>query len=256
MPPILNVYPLPDALVPEAAAGDTAVVIDVLRATTTITYALAAGANEVLPCLEIVDALAAAEAFAADDRVLGGERGGARIDGFYLGNSPSEYTPSRVAGKTVVFTTTNGTRAILHVRQAAEILIAGFVNATAVVKRLRDRQRIHIVCAGTGGEVSEDDLLLAGMLIERLQCEGRTRRQPNAEASSAQECWRRDITLRQGAANAPSQCELLIERLRATRGARNLLRLGLDDDIVAAAQIDRFACVPQFDPAARRIRLM
>ncbi len=255
MQPILNVYPLPDLLVPEKAAGDAAVVIDVLRASTTITYALAAGAREVIPCLEVADALAAAEAFAAEARILGGERGGERIDGFDLGNSPEEYTPQRVAGKSVVFTTTNGTRAALCVQSAGEILIAGFVNATAVVQRLLDRQRIHIVCAGTRGQKSEDDVLLAGMLVDHLQRDGRTAWQQNGQAVASREFWLHSMTPPEGSNAAPSESGLLIERLRASRGARNLLRLGLDDDIVAAAQVDRFACVPQFDPAAHRIRL-
>ena len=198
MQPILNVYPLPDLLVPEKAAGDAAVVIDVLRASTTITYALAAGDREVIPCLEVADALAAAEAFAAEARILGGERGGERIDGFDLGNSPEEYTPQRVAGKSVVFTTTNGTRAALCVQSAGEILIAGFVNATAVVQRLLDRQRIHIVCAGTRGQKSEDDVLLAGMLVDHLQRDGRTRWQQNGQAVASREFWLHSMTPPEG----------------------------------------------------------
>jgi 2-phosphosulfolactate phosphatase len=252
---ILNVYVLPDLVTPDRVLGDTAVVIDVLRASTTIAYALAAGAREVIPCLEIADALAAAKPFATEERILGGERLGARIEGFDLGNSPEEYSPQRVAGKTVIFTTTNGTRAILRVQAARDILIASFVNASAVVQALLDRERIHILCAGTAGRMSEDDILLAGMLVERLQRQGGVPWQQNGQAMTSREFWLHNVTLPKGSDAQPSESELLIQRLRASRGARNLLRLGLDDDIVAAAQIDRFACVPRFDPATHRIRL-
>src|SRR3990167_11479727 len=103
----LNVYALPTLLAPEELAGWTAVVIDVLRASTTILYALEAGAAEVIPCLEIEDALKIAGSMPRSQVVLGGERGGLPIDGFDLGNSPLEYDPSAVSGKTIVFTTTN-----------------------------------------------------------------------------------------------------------------------------------------------------
>ncbi len=254
MQPILNVYSLPDVVMPEKVAGDTAVVIDVLRASTTMICALAAGAHEVIPCREVADALVAAKSFAPDQRVLGGERGGARIEGFDLGNSPEEYTPQRVAGKTVVFTTTNGTRAILRVRSAREVLIAGFVNVSAMVQRLLDCRRIHILCAGTGGRMSEDDVLLAGLLVERLQRQARSSWRKNGQAATAQNFWRQSLASTPGSAVQP-ESQMLIEWLRASRGARNLLRLGLDRDIQAAAQIDRFACVPRFDPASHCIRL-
>ena len=172
MKPTLNVYALPRFVEPEEMAGGTAVVIDVLRATTTIVHALDAGADEIIPCLEVADALALAGRFPADEVVLGGERHGLPIEGFQLGNSPDEYTPDRVGGKTVVLTTTNGTRAMIHARQADEVLIAAFVNASAVVRRLFDREHVHILCAGTDGKISEDDVLLAGLLVERLQRQG------------------------------------------------------------------------------------
>src|SRR5438067_13583166 len=99
----LDVYLLPDLVESAALAGEMVVVIDVLRATTTIIHALAAGAREVVPCLEIDEARGVAGRL-GKAAVLGGERGGVAIAGFDLGNSPAEYTRERVGGKTVVFT--------------------------------------------------------------------------------------------------------------------------------------------------------
>src|SRR3954468_24467042 len=97
----LNVYNLPSHVEERELAGGTAVVIDVLRATSTICQALASGAREVVPFLEIEDALAAAQGTDRTDIVLGGERRGERIPGFDVGNSPSEYTSQVVGGKRV-----------------------------------------------------------------------------------------------------------------------------------------------------------
>src|SRR5687768_10758642 len=137
MPRPLNVHFLPDLTTPAELAGGVVVVIDVLRASTTITYALAAGAREVIPCLEIEEARAAAAKLPPGQAVLGGERHGLPIEGFDLGNSPRDYTPQRVGGKTVVFTTTNGTKAMMQCRQAAGVLIGSYVNFSALVQTLR-----------------------------------------------------------------------------------------------------------------------
>src|SRR6266576_3326598 len=99
----LDVYLLPALVEPAALAGKTVVVIDVLRATTTIVHALAAGAREVVPCLEVYEANRAATEL-GERAILGGERGGVPIPGFDLGYSPAEYTRERVGGKTIIFT--------------------------------------------------------------------------------------------------------------------------------------------------------
>src|SRR4051812_36485939 len=101
----LNVYNLPSEVDERELAGCVVIVIDLLRATTTICCALAAGANEVIPFRTIEETLAAAEKGGRDRVVLGGERGGRRIEGFDLGNSPSEYTPEAVGGRAVYITT-------------------------------------------------------------------------------------------------------------------------------------------------------
>src|SRR5690348_6982546 len=109
----LYVYLLPKLIPPGALKGGVAVVVDVLRATTVMVHALAAGCDAVLPCLEVDDARRVAEALPPGQAVLAGERHGVAIPGFDLGNSPEEFTPERCRGRTVVMTTTNGTRALL-----------------------------------------------------------------------------------------------------------------------------------------------
>jgi len=254
MKPTLSVYALPKFIDPEELVGGTAVVIDVLRATTTIAYALDAGAKQIIPCLEIADALAAAEQFSPDEVLLGGEREGSPIEGFDLGNSPDEYTPERVEGKTVVFSTTNGTRAINHARAADEVFLAAFVNAGAVARRLFDREHIHIVCAGTDGKMSDDDVLLAGMLVERLQREGGMVYQQNGQAMTTREMWLHSFALPQALGAEPLDPDRLAAELRKSLGAQNLMSLGLDDDILAASWISRFDLVPRLDLKTMRIR--
>ena len=254
MKPTLSVYTLPRFVEPEEMTGGTAVVIDVLRSATTIVHALDAGAAEVIICLEVSDALALAEHFSTDRFVLGGERHGAPIEGFQLGNSPAEYTPDRVGGKTVLLTTTNGTRAMVHARLAEEVLVAALVNASAVLRRLLDRGHVHILCAGTDGKPSEDDILLAGLLVDRLQRQGGMVYQQNAQAIAARELWCNACDLPQAGGAASIGPKKLAEVLRKSLGARNLIALGLDDDITAAAQVDRFELAPRLDPKTLRIR--
>ena len=274
----LNVYDVPAAVTPDDLAGGTVVVIDVLRATTTITHALEAGAVEVLPCLEIEDALALAATMPEGQYVLGGERGGLPIPGFHLGNSPAEYTPQSVGQKTVIFTTTNGTRAMVQCRQAARVLLGAFVNASAVVERLAGQGRVHLLCAGSGGEVTRDDWLLAGLLVARLLRRGGMDYQLNAQAVAARDDWTATfpapLTVRRAGfagrqsrpyaplpaaplatGDEPVEPESLSAELRKGRAGQKLVAIGLQDDILAAAQVDRFGSVPELDPQTLRIRL-
>ena len=255
MPHTLNVYALPAFADPQELAGGVAVVIDVLRATTTIAYALEAGAREVIPCLEVDEARAMADNLPKGEAVLGGERGGVAIPGFDLANSPEQFTPQRVAGKTVIFTTTNGTAAMVHARRAARILAGAFVNVTAVAGQLAGCEQIHLICAGTRGRYGADDILLAGMLAERLRQQGGIEYHENPQAVMARESWLATFTSAQARGAEPLEPRHLAEALRNSAGGQNLLALGLEKDILAAAQIDRFARVPELDPATFRIRL-
>lgn len=243
MPPI-NVHFLPELVAANDVAESCCVVIDVLRATTTIVEALAAGAASVAPCLTIDDARARREEIGADASVLGGERGGRPIAGFDLGNSPAEYTPARVSGRKVVLTTTNGTKALLHCRAAREILVAAFVNLAAVSVRLRNLAHtlpINIVCAGTDGIITREDVLAAGALVAQLDPAAAML---NDQAQIARDAWLAVAAVHSGSALQPR----LIEAMRVSRGGRNLIEIGMAMDIELAARIDRHGIVPVYDP--------
>ncbi len=229
--------------------------VDVLRASTTIVHALEAGATEVIPCAEVEQAQAIAKELPKDSVVLGGEREGLPIDGFDLGNSPSDYTPYRVGGKTVVFTTTNGTRAMEHARLADRVLIGGFVNVSALFEQLIGRKKIDLLCAGTNGQIARDDVLMVGMLVERIQREGGLLYEQNAQAITARETWLHSFALPRALGAEPLEPERLAKELRKSLGGKSLVAIGMEDDILTAAQIDQFSGVPEMDLEKMRIRL-
>jgi 2-phosphosulfolactate phosphatase len=156
--------------------GETVcVVFDVLRATSTFVTALHNGAKAIIPVSEISEALAIRKK--QPDVLLGGERDGVKIHAaqtgdidFDLGNSPREYTPERVRGKTIVSTTTNGTRALRACVGAQTVLAASFLNLTATAQFIRRLQpsQIMLVCAGTRENAALEDVLAAGALGEML----------------------------------------------------------------------------------------
>lgn len=253
--PQLNVYALPALATAEELAGGAAVVIDVLRASTTIVHALEAGAVEVIPCLEVDEARRVAADVGVGRAVLGGERHSVRIDGFELGNSPSEYTPCSVGGRSVVITTTNGTRAIIASRPARRVLVGAFVNVSAVCRQLLDEEKVSLVCAGTRGQVSRDDVLFAGLVVDWLQRRGGLIYQLNAQAITARENWTTAFPDPAGMGGEPLEPQRLAAELRKTLGGQNLTAVGLEADILAAARLDRFSSVPELVPGQLRIRL-
>ena len=170
-------------------AGACAVVIDVLRATTSLTIARLNGAREVLAFATPDEALAARSR--ADDVLACGERDGRIVPGFDLGNSPSEYTPERVAGKRLAFASTNGSHALLVARRAHRRVLAAFVNLAAVVESLAGESEIVIVCAGKLGDFCLEDAACAGLLCRRLADRGA--RVQGAEARCAQALAPRDL---------------------------------------------------------------
>jgi 2-phosphosulfolactate phosphatase len=236
----VRVHLLPERVRPQELAGGSCVVIDVLRATTTIVAALANGARGVVPCQSIDEAKARAAAVGTG-AVLAGERGGLRIAGFALGNSPAEYTSAAVSGQTVVLTTTNGTRALVHARLAAEVFVGALVNLSAVVAALTGRQNIDLLCAGTDGQVTEEDVLAAGAIVERLTT--LNVHELSGNASAARDAWR-------AVARADDARGALIAALRASAGGRNLVAIGMEGDIALAAELDCYPLAPRYDPAS------
>lgn len=238
------VHLLPGLTSTEELGGGTVVVVDVLRATTTIIHALAAGATKVVPLLEVDHALEMKGKLPGV--VLGGERGGKKISGFDLGNSPAEYTRASVGGKTLVFTTTNGTRALQLCRHASSVLLGSFVNFSAICREASKVDRLHILCAGTDGQITREDVLFAGGVIDDLSRLGKTK--TNDEADIACDAWR-------AAAQDFAGPKPLAEYLRASTGGRNLIEIGHERDIDIAAQLDKFDLVPELDLPSGEIRI-
>lgn len=227
----VHVYLLPDLASPGRLAGSLAVVIDVLRASTTIVHALAAGCCAVRPCLEVDEARCLADQMPAGKVLLGGERGGVPLPGFDLGNSPKEYCAKNCKGATLVLTTTNGTRALLRAAEADRVLLAAFINFSAVCEQLKqDPRPIQILCAGTEGEVSLEDTLLAGALVDFL-CDAAEVRL-NDSARLAWDCFEQHGCVLQGA-------------MELGKGGAKLKCLGYDEDIRSAAKVDQFTIVPE-----------
>lgn len=221
---------MPTLVEPDELGGSIAVVVDILRATTTIVQALAVGAEYVLPVADIDEARAVAKRD-ANGALLAGERGGLAIEGFDLGNSPAEFTNGRCTGRPIIFTTTNGTRALLHARSAARILIGAFVNYSAVCgELLSDSRDIHILCAGTEGCIALEDTVFAGSVVATL-----ADREDFELNDSARIAW--DAFEGHGSSLASS--------LELSCGGRNLAKVGLASDLPLAIRVDRYGIVAE-----------
>ena len=251
----LHTHPLPATVDPADLAGSTVIVVDLLRASTTICHALHAGATCIIPFLEVVDTNDAVKSYDRCQLVLGGERNGLIIPRFDLGNSPAEYTADQVDGRIVLFTTTNGTRALHHASQAKEVLIGAAVNALAVATAASAAPgRIDILCAGTDGQVTEEDLLAAGALAHRIyqirpKCEWKS----DAATTSAHHVW--EELVKAARIQGCNESDQLAHRLIATQGGRNLIDIGKADDLPRCAQLDTLAVVPAWNRQTGQIRL-
>ncbi|MEX2288157.1 MAG: 2-phosphosulfolactate phosphatase [Planctomycetaceae bacterium] len=299
----LRVHFLPDLFEPDELRGEIAVVIDVLRASTTIIHALAAGALAVIPCdeIDVARRVAANRATsgnsqfpsplaglrraqpsgegrggganetrgrgdagtrgkdddhgaarreprppAHEDVLLGGERFGTRIEGFDLDNSPLNYSPDVVAGKTIAYTTTNGTRALLRSSRADRILVGALTNLDAIVECLVSESRpIHLVCAGTDGRITSEDVLCAGAVAAGIGESAHDRFSPDDQT---------DVAIAYFAAHSDDDCSLLTA-IRESRGGRNLQELGLELDIDRAAMCNVYSLIPEYFPHTGRIEL-
>ncbi len=223
--------------------AEVAVVIDVLRATSVMATALAAGANEIITAGELQQAKQIGECQPTRP-LMCGERNCTLIPGFDLGNSPSEYRPERVGGRQLVLTTTNGTAAIEAVSIASNVIIASFLNLTAVIEALAYHDPIQLICAGTDGFISNDDILLAGAII--TGCEHRYQAVIDGDAARlARDFWNLNCPTAQSTGMTSPTSDWLAAALRETRGGRNLMRAGFESDIDLCAQVDTLSVVPR-----------
>jgi 2-phosphosulfolactate phosphatase len=237
---ILSPAELP-ALAERDLRGTACVVFDVLRATSTFATALHNGAKAVIPVGEIPEAIAFKKK--QPDVLLGGERDGVKIRAeqsggidFDLGNSPREYTPEKVRGKTIVSTTTNGTRALRACAGAQTVLAASFLNlgATAEFLRANNFQEVLLVCAGTRDNPADEDIIAAGAMVEIL-----FRDKAADELSGPAKVCFQIFTL------AKSELD---SRISNSENGRRLLAIpDLRDDVAFCLQRDIFPLVARMD---------
>lgn len=219
----------------ESQRQDTLIVVDVLRASTTICAALDAMASDIHTVATVGEARNIAK---HSDCLLCGEREGIAPEGFVLGNSPREYIESIVKDQSLVFTTTNGTRALSLV--ANEQTHIGAITNRSAVCREAFGSHVTIVCAGTRGLVSLDDCIAAGLMIEWFVAHGYSQ----TESASLVCAATQDCVTKHGS---------IYGALRSTMHGQRLIELDMGADIQYASMIDSSECVPRFDPVTGKI---
>jgi 2-phosphosulfolactate phosphatase len=223
---------------PSDVAGRVVAVIDVLRASTTIAAALAHGARAVIPCATVDEVSLRAKALDRSDLLLAGERRMRPIPGFALGNSPAEFTEAAVDGTTILLVTTNGTPALVsvHGNGAADVVIASYVNLSAVLVLLRTALRggtdIALLCAGHDGRFALEDALCAGELL-RMLADGLPALAHNDAAEACLAIDRR-----------PADPAARLAALLHSEHGRALADAGFGADVALSATLDAFPVVP------------
>jgi len=223
----VHVFLTPGEVDPAVVQEATVVVVDVIRATTSMVEALANGARAIYPVASTEEAVRLATSLGREDTLLAGERRGLRVEGFDLGNSPAEFSRAVVEGKRLVMSTSNGTGALAQVQDAPRVVVGAFTNLGAVARAVTDDQALAVVCAGRLGRFALDDALCAGHLIRRL--EGEVELNDAARAAHA---------LAGAFPAAP-------EALAATEAARAVIEIGFQADLDVCGQVDRHAVVPE-----------
>jgi 2-phosphosulfolactate phosphatase len=222
---------------PPSLAGSVVVAIDAIRATTTMTEALAHGARAIYPTRSTEDAVRLAGSLGREDTLLCGERKGLRIEGFDLGNSPAEFTAEAVGGKRLVMNTTNGTRALLLGAEGDRLLACAFTNLAAVTRNVSEAERVAVLCAGREDLFSIEDALCAGYLIAGIRA-GR-----GDEALDLNDAARAALALADSL--KPDRAFLA-----GTEAGRLLAEIGLLADVEVCADVDRHDVVPEMKDQA------
>lgn len=216
----------PDLMPLYEVSGKTVVVVDILRATSCMTTAFAHGVKCIRPVAEVEEGFALRQ----QAYVVAGERGGQKVEGFDLGNSPFEYMEGRVEGKKVGITTTNGTRAISLSKGAELLLIGSFLNLDKVAKVVNDQPNdVLVICAGWKGHVNLEDTLFAGALAQKI----------NDQPIQTCDSTLMAISLYQSAKND------LLAFLQKSSHVQRLKGLGIEKDIAFCLRHNEFDVVPR-----------
>ncbi len=215
--------------------GQTAVVIDVLRATTTLAVALHNGARRIIPAESPAAATDIKIRVGKENVILGGEKEGRIIPGFDLGNSPAEYTPEKVAGKNLVFVSTNGTRAVIKTRLAERSLLGSMVNAGLVAEFLaRNPGDTTFICAGREDKFSIEDAVCAGIIVNRLLAQ-----------TGGGEIHLNDAA-RVASLLGERYASGILELFRHSDHGRYLMNIGQEADLEFCARLDSLPVIPVF----------
>jgi 2-phosphosulfolactate phosphatase len=221
-------------LTPQDVQGRVVAVIDVLRASTTIATALAHGAKAVIPFESSEEAVTRSKQLERGAFRLAGERRMLKMEGFDLGNSPLEHTAEAVEGKTVLLTTTNGTKALLAVQGARDVVVASYVNLTGVTTMLRAALRggadITLVCAGQDRQFALEDAACAGRYVYNI-----SRRLADVDLNDA--ALAASLIDRKYGDN-------LIRLFNTAAHGRALAAAGFEGDLSACAAVDSFPVIP------------
>ena len=230
----LDVLFIPEEIRSEELTGKLVVVIDILRASSTIVTALVQGCSGFIPIFSPDQVEEKARQFKKEEVLLGGEREGKKIKGFSLGNSPREYKREMVKDKIIIFSTTNGVKTLEMVKNASEIIIGSFLNLSAVANYCADYNGdILLVCAGREGQFSLEDSVCAGMLIDFLK-------------ENFPEIYRETD------ANLTAQMlykrfgKNILEMLGKSQHGQYLKKIGLEEDLIFCSQENIFNIVPIF----------
>ncbi len=208
------------------------IVIDVLRASTTIVTALNNGAREIIPVGSIESAVKVSGNLFGDVVLRGGERNGKIITGFNLGNSPSEYTEEAVKGKSIIFCTTNGSSAMVKAKYAKRMAVAGFVNISAAVDYIRQAgEDFSIVCAGSQQLFCIEDAACAGMLVKMLLDQSAVTVEVNDAGGAAQILYR-------------TNGKNLLKMAKSSDHGKYLIEIGFESDLKACVSIDSIPVLP------------
>ena len=232
---------VPQVRPPAEGGPDAAVVIDVLRATTTIAWSLENGAEAIEAFAELEPLDAAAAAWPQDLRLRAGERGGKRVDGYDLGNSPLAVTRELVGGKRIFMSTTNGTRSLAVVKPVPLLVTACLPNRSAVARRLLDRgcQQVWIVGSGWEGDYSLEDSLAAGAVAAAAMAAVPMDVAPHGGVACGNDEMLAALALWHQWANDTEGC------LRAASHGQRLIGIGNHDaDFACCAAIDTLEIVP------------
>jgi len=223
----LNVC-LSPALIPLFKVEDyIVVIIDIFRATSSICYGIENGAEAIIPVAEVEECAAYGELGAG--YLLAAERDGKVVDGFDFGNSPFSYTKEKVAGKTVVLTTTNGTHALHLSRNAKKIVIGSFLNLTSLCNWLKSQgEDILLVCAGWKNNFNLEDTLFAGAVVEQLKPLNFKLDDAAIAANDLFQTGKADIN----------------GYLKKTSHSERLKKLGIEKDIEFCHQVDLTTAIP------------